>query len=85
MGHYVERTRNEGNSYTFRDRRTGKAGTPHEWYADFFAANLLMPQAVFEERVEVYGATCSGLVNYFGVSISVVRTRARLLGLDLGI
>lgn len=85
IGHYVERTRNKGNSYTFRDRRDGKADTPHEWYADFFAANLLMPQAVFEERVEVYGVTCGDLVNYFGVSISVVRTRARSLGLDLGI
>lgn len=81
IGHYVERTRNEDNSYTFRDRRSGKADTPHEWYADFFAANLLMPQAVFEELVEVHGATCSELVDYFGVSISAVRTRARLLGL----
>lgn len=81
IGHYVERTRNEDNSYTFRDRRSGKADTPHEWYADFFAANLLMPQAAFEELVEVHGATCSELVDYFGVSISAVRTRARLLGL----
>lgn len=85
IGHYVERTRNEGNSYTFRDRRSGKADTPHEWYADFFAANLLMPQAAFEERVEVYGATRGDLVDYFGVSISAVRARARSLGLDLDI
>ena len=49
--------------------------------SDFFAANLLMPQDVFEELVEVYGATCDELVGYFGVSISAVRTRARLLGL----
>lgn len=81
IGHYVERTRNRDDAYTFRDRRDGKSDTPHEWYADFFAANLLMPQAVFEELVEVYGATCDELVGYFGVSISAVRTRARLLGL----
>ena len=81
IGHYVERARNRDDAYTFRDRRAGKADTPHEWYADFFAANLLMPQAVFEELVEVYGATCDELVGYFGVSISAVRTRARLLGL----
>jgi len=81
----VERTRDRDDAYTFRDRRDGKSNTPHEWYADFFAANLLMPQAVFEECVEVYGATCGDLVGYFGVSISVVRTRARSLGLDLGI
>ncbi len=81
IGHYVERARNRDDAYTFRDRRAGKADTPHEWYADFFAANLLMPQAVFEELVEVYGATCDELVGYFGVSISAVRTRARSLGL----
>ena len=81
IGHYVERRRDEDNSYTFQDKRSGKADTPHEWYADFFAANLLMPQAVFEELVEVHGATCDELVDYFGVSISAVRTRARLLGL----
>ena len=81
IGHYVERTRNRDDAYTFRDRRAGKSDTPHEWYADHFAANLLMPQAVFEELVEVYGATCDELVGYFGVSISAVRTRARSLGL----
>ena len=81
IGHYVERARNRDDAYTFRDRCAGRADTPHEWYADFFAANLLMPQDVFEELVEVYGATCDELVGYFGVSISAVRTRARLLGL----
>ena len=81
IGHYVERTRNRDDAYTFRDRRAGKSDTPHEWYADHFAANLLMPQAVFEERVEVHGDTCDELVDYFGVSISAVRTRARSLGL----
>ena len=81
IGHYVERARNRDDAYTFRDRRAGRADTPHEWYADFFAANLLMPQAVFEELVEVYGATCDELVDYFGVSISTVNERARSLGL----
>lgn len=85
IGHYVERRRDEDNSYTFQDKRSGKADTPHEWYADFFAANLLMPQAVFEELVEVHGATCDELVDYFGVSISAVSTRARLLGLGYDI
>ena len=79
IGHYVERARNRDDAYTFRDRRAGRADTPHEWYADFFAANLLMQQAVFEERVEVHGDTCDELVDYFGVSINTVRTRARLL------
>lgn len=81
IGHYVERVRNRGDAYTFRDRRAGKDDIPHEWYADYFAANLLMPQAVFEERVEVHGDTCDELVDYFGVSINTVRTRARLLEL----
>jgi len=81
IGHYVERTRNRDDAYTFRDRRAGKADTPHEWYADHFAANLLMPQAAFEELMEVHGATRGDLVDYFGVSISAVSTRARLLGL----
>jgi len=81
IGHYVERARNRDDAYTFRDRRAGKADTPHEWYADHFAANLLMPQAVFEERVEVHGDTCDELVSYFGVSISAVSERAILLGL----
>ena len=81
IGHYVERARNRDDAYTFRDRRAGRADTPHEWYADHFAANLLMPQAVFEECVEVYGATCDELVDYFGVSISTVNERARSLGL----
>ena len=81
IGHYVERMRNKDTAYTFRDLRSGKADTPHEWYADHFAANLLMPQATFEELIEVHGATCGDLVDYFGVSISAVRTRARALGL----
>ena len=85
IGHYVERTRNRDDAYTFRDRRAGKADTPHEWYADHFAANLLMPQAAFEELMEVHGATRGDLVDYFGVSISAVSTRARSLGLDLDI
>ena len=72
IGHYVERRRDKDNSYTFQDKRSDRDDTPHEWYADFFAANLLMPQAVFEERVEVHGDTCDELVNYFGVSISTV-------------
>lgn len=85
IGHYVERRRDKDDSYTFQDKRSDRDDTPHEWYADFFAANLLMPQAVFEELVEVHGATCDELVDYFGVSISAVRTRARLLGLGYDI
>lgn len=81
IGHYVERRRDKDNSYTFQDKRSDRDDTPHEWYADFFAANLLMPQAVFEERVEVYGDTCDELVDYFGVSIGAVSKRARSLGL----
>ena len=80
IGHYVERRRDKDNSYTFQDKRSDRDDTPHEWYADFFAANLLMPQSVFEERVEVHGDTCDELVGYFGVSINTVCTRARLLG-----
>ncbi|QCV94314.1 ImmA/IrrE family metallo-endopeptidase [Acidipropionibacterium acidipropionici] len=83
VGHLVERQSNRDDEYSFRDERNGRANNPHEWYADHFAANLLMPQAEFERMVEDCGATVSDLVDYFGVSRSAILTRARLLKMDL--
>ena len=84
IGHLVERRQNGDDEYSFTDKRSGTAKTAHEWYADHFAANLLMPQAEFERMVEERGASLRELVDYFGVSRSAVATRARLLGLSAG-
>lgn len=84
IGHWVERQQNGDDEYSFTDRRSGRADDPHEWYADHFAANLLMPQAEFERMVEERGAGLDELVNRFGVSRSAVLTRARLLGVSIG-
>lgn len=84
IGHLVERQQNGDGEYSFTDKRSGVANDAHEWYADHFAANLLMPQAEFERMVEDRGATLDDLVDHFGVSRSAVATRARLLGMRIG-
>lgn len=81
IGHLVERRQNGDDEYSFTDKRSGVAKDAHEWYADHFAANLLMPQAEFERMVEDRGAGIGELVDHFGVSRSAVATRARSLGM----
>lgn len=83
VGHLVERHSSGDDEYSFADQRNGRADNVHEWYADHFAANLLMPQAEFERMVEEEGATLPELVEHFGVSRSAILTRARLLKVNL--
>ncbi|CAN02292.1 ImmA/IrrE family metallo-endopeptidase [Clavibacter michiganensis] len=80
LGHWIERGQQQDNEYSFVDRRDSRAMDAHEWYAEHFAANLLMPARDF---IEVYdeGYTDSTLAKYFGVSPAAARSRMRNLGL----
>ena len=81
VGHYWERSQRNDKEYSFVDRR-GEAppSDPHEWYADHFAANLLMPEDEFRRKVEA-GYTPAKLASHFAVSRQAVATRMRSLGL----
>jgi Zn-dependent peptidase ImmA (M78 family) len=83
VGHYWERRQRDDREYSFVDKR-GQAPPydPHEWYADHFAANLLMPASEFRRKVAA-GFGASRLANHFGVSRQAVLTRARSLDLDI--
>jgi Zn-dependent peptidase ImmA (M78 family) len=86
LGHWVERKGNADDDYSFVDRRGDKASDPHEWFADHFAENLLMPTKRFLQAIDE-GARMWDLEAKFGVSRWAAETRVRHLGLnpsDLG-
>ncbi|MBN6778883.1 ImmA/IrrE family metallo-endopeptidase [Pseudoclavibacter alba] len=79
LGHYFERLRNGDNEYSFVESRTA-AMDAHEWYANWFAAHLLMPEPEFRRAYDA-GHTDTQLAARFGVSTAAVRTRKRNLNL----
>lgn len=79
IGHYIERTTNqpEGpgvDDFNFVDRRSQTNYDLHEFYADEFAGNLLMP-ATEVRRLLNDGARSVRLARHFGVSLPAVRRR----------
>lgn len=86
IGHYVERQATDDDAYTFSEPRNdqdhrGGEWSLHEFYADEFAGNLLMPE---KEFIHWYGISpsVSALADVFGVSRPAVRSRLRALRRD---
>jgi len=82
IGHLVDRQRRRDTDYSFVDRRSGRADNAFEWYADHFAANLLMPQDEVE-RLQDLEYPLEQMADHFGVSHSAMRVRLRLLNQDV--
>ena len=84
LGHYVERSRFQDDlaeGFSFVDKRTNKRDI-HEFYADEFAGNLLMPRAKVDELHDK-GVTLIKMAGFFGVSVPAMEVRLRRLGIDL--
>ncbi|EOM74645.1 ImmA/IrrE family metallo-endopeptidase [Rhodococcus rhodnii] len=84
LGHFVERTETLGDlreGFAFVDKRTSKTDA-HEFYANEFAANLLMPEDAVR-RLEDEGCTLIRMAGYFDVSVPAMEVRLRRLGIRL--
>jgi Zn-dependent peptidase ImmA (M78 family) len=84
LGHYVERSERGGDPtqpFAFVDRRTS-ASDIHEFYANEFAGNLLMPQEEVRRQIEENRLSAIELAGYFGVSLPAMSVRLRRLNLD---
>ena len=80
VGHWVERDVHADNEYSFVDRRDDRQMDAHEWYAEHFAANLLMPGKQFIEAYDG-GARSNSLATLFAVSPAAARSRLKNLNL----
>ncbi|WP_282944445.1 ImmA/IrrE family metallo-endopeptidase [Cellulomonas endometrii] len=79
LGHFYERVRRGDTDFNFIDRRGGQYDV-HEFYADEFAGNLLMP----EDEVRRLWSQNDGLAtmaDHFGVSLPAMKTRLKRLGM----
>lgn len=77
LGHYVERV-NEGHlDFAFIDKR-GMKYDLHEFYADEFAGNLLMPRERLE-MLQQQNMTNLGIAKFFGVSPTALNKRLERL------
>lgn len=84
LGHYVERSKFQADltkGFSFVDKRTNKRDI-HEFYADEFAGNLLMPEDKVRE-LEAEGLTLIRMAGFFGVSVPAMEVRLQRLGIDL--
>jgi Zn-dependent peptidase ImmA (M78 family) len=77
LGHYVERTNQGKVDFAFIDRR-GMEYDLHEFYADEFAGNLLMPREVLA-KLQADGMTNLGIAKYFEVSPTALNKRLERL------
>ena len=79
LGHYLERTLDDKDHVSFVDRRDGSFNL-HEFFANEFAGNLLMP-ADEVKRVNKSKRSIAELAAYFGVSVEAANVRLRKLDL----
>lgn len=79
IGHYYERTSRGARDFNFIDRRGGEYDV-HEFYADEFAANLLMPEDEVR-RLHRGGHGIAEMAAHFGVSMPAMRMRSKRLNL----
>ncbi|MCV7154340.1 ImmA/IrrE family metallo-endopeptidase [Mycolicibacterium pyrenivorans] len=77
LGHYVERINQGQEDFAFIDERGTKYDL-HEFYADEFAGNLLMPADEIA-RMQRRGMTNLELAAYFGVSPAALNMRLKRL------
>lgn len=74
IGHLVERAEVSSDSdYSFIDYRKSEGYNLHEFFADEFAGELLMPAAEFIDTYQENGAF--GTARYFNVSVPAVNRR----------
>lgn len=79
LGHYAEREDAGDHEYSFVESR-GRKYDLHEFYADEFAGNLLMPESAFRDRYKGQ-KTINRVAAFFAVTPSAVVKRAERLGL----
>lgn len=77
LGHYVERINQGQNDFAFIDERSTKYDL-HEFYADEFAGNLLMPESEIR-RLQSRGRSHIEMAAHFGVSPAALNTRLNRL------
>lgn len=75
LGHYVERINNGQTDFAFIDERGTKYDL-HEFYADEFAGNLLMPADEIERLQRDWKSNIE-MAAYFGVSPAAMTTRLK--------
>jgi Zn-dependent peptidase ImmA (M78 family) len=80
LGHWFDRDEHRDDRYSFVDRRDSTPNDSHEWFAEHFAGNLLMPAKPFIAAFD-NGLTDSELARRFAVSPAAIRTRIRGLRL----
>lgn len=73
LGHFVERSNQGSDDFAFIDERGTKYDL-HEFYADEFAANLLMPSDEIR-YLQTQGRTSIQMAAHFGVSAPAVNKR----------
>lgn len=78
IGHLMERRQAGDKEYSFVEARSSRSYDLHEFYADEFAGNLLMPEKKFADLYRA-GAGISGLADYFMVSRTAVGHRLERL------
>lgn len=84
LGHVMERQNHPGGpdaEYSFTDYRRQDVSNPHEFFANEFAGNLLMPEAEVK-RHHRRTKNAIELAREFGVSVPAMRVRLKRLGLD---
>lgn len=77
LGHFVERTSVQDtpdDEFGFVDRRHSRTHDVHEFFANEFAGNLLMPAGELTRKFAETSDTIR-LAAYFGVSIPALKTR----------
>lgn len=78
LGHYIERSLKNDEEFSFRERR-GMEYNLHEFFADEFAGELLMPLDQFGPLMD-NGVSNTELAARFKVSLAAVeRRRARII------
>lgn len=82
IGHYFKRDGKDGHAehIFYRDETTSKGTDVDERYANAFAAELLMPRHVVEQRVAM-GEGEAEMADYFEVSEAAMVNRLKSLGL----
>jgi Zn-dependent peptidase ImmA (M78 family) len=78
LGHFHERQAAKDDEFSFVEKRHPSRYDLHEFYADEFAGNLLMPSEPFCALWDS-GARVAELAEYFGVSAPAVRKRVERL------
>ncbi len=74
LGHFSERFEANDQEFSFVEKRHSNHYDLHEFYADEFAGNLLMPTGQFKALWDT-GMSISDIAKFFSVSAPAVRKR----------